>query len=203
MNEATIPATNDGTQDLVVPEVRALYPHILTPHGFQDQTPKFSTTLLIPKDSPFAGTLLEAVQAIQKTNGLKEALPKDKLCVVDGDYNEKPGSEGCWMLRVSNKNRPQALNRDKSPILAEDQSPFYSGCYVDAVVSLWFMNNKFGRRVNGNLKAIRFLRDGEALSGGGRDHTDALPDLQPDAAPAAAAPPEDDAPSNPFEDLNA
>ena len=131
-------------------------------------------------------------------------MPKDKLCVVDGDYNEKPGSEGCWIFKASNHNRPQALNRDKSPILSEDQSPFYSGCYVDAVVSLWFMNKNNNKRVVANLKAVRFLREGDPLTKGSVqvDHSDTFPDLPPEGAPAAAAPPEDDASSNPFEDLN-
>ena len=42
--------------------------------AFRIKRRSISTTLLIPKDSPFAGTLLEAVQAIQKTNGLKDGV---------------------------------------------------------------------------------------------------------------------------------
>ncbi len=36
---------------------------------------------------------------------------------------------------------------------------------VDATISLWSMNHQtYGRRVNANLRAIRFATDGEAFS---------------------------------------
>ncbi len=196
---------NDGTQNLILPAVRVLYPNVLEAKGYQGNTPKYSASFLIPKDHAFAKTLWAAVDLLHKTKGEKKRLPEDRICIDDGDYAGKPGGEGCWIFKASNRNRPQVLNRDRSPILEVDQSPFYSGVTCDAVCSLWFMNNQFGKRVLANLYAIRFLESTEALSGQARDFSTTfpeLPEVDGNAAPDAPPVADDDANSNPFDDLN-
>ena len=41
----------------------------------------------------------------------------------------------------------------------------YAGCYVNAIIRVWAMDNEHGKRINASLEAVQFLRDGEAFSG--------------------------------------
>jgi hypothetical protein len=47
--------------------------------------------------------------------------------------------------------------------LAEDDGVLYSGCYVNMTVTLWTQDNEYGKRVNANLRAVQFVKDGEAF----------------------------------------
>lgn len=75
------------------------------------------------------------------------------------------GYEGMFFVRTSkpeSDGRPTIVDTDMSPLTAEDAKP-YNGCYVDATLTLWTQDNQFGKRINGNLRAIRFRSDGEAF----------------------------------------
>ena len=55
----------------------------------------------------------------------------------------------------------------------------YAGCYVNAVIELWFQNNGFGKRVNANLLGVQFFKDGEPFgdnAGASADDFDAFGD---------------------------
>lgn len=52
------------------------------------------------------------------------------------------------------------------PILTPRDGKPYSGCYVNATLEIWPQDNKFGRRINCQLKALQFVRDGDAFGGG-------------------------------------
>ena len=41
----------------------------------------------------------------------------------------------------------------------------YSGCYVNAVLVIWAQDNKHGKRLNAQVKAVQFFRDGEPFGG--------------------------------------
>ena len=56
----------------------------------------------------------------------------------------------------------QLLYRDKTPIVEED-GILYAGCYVNASIDLWVMDNSYGKKVLASLNAIQFVRDGEAF----------------------------------------
>lgn len=43
----------------------------------------------------------------------------------------------------------------------------YSGAYVNVIFEIYAQDNKFGKRVNAQLKGIMFSKKGEALGGGG------------------------------------
>ena len=58
------------------------------------------------------------------------------------------------------KKRPTLVNRDKTPIVEED-GILYSGCYVNASIDVWVMDNSYGKKVLASLNAIQFVKDGE------------------------------------------
>ena len=81
-------------------------------------------------------------------------------------------------IKAANNKRPMVIDRDKSP-LTEDDNKIYAGCYVNAVIELWFQNNGFGKRVNANLLGVQFLKDGEPFgdnAGASADDFDAFGD---------------------------
>ena len=97
---------------------------------------------------------------------LKGKIPSDKICLKDGDESGRPEFAGKMTIKASTKRRPLVINRDKSPITAEDNI-IYAGCYTHAIISLWAQNNGFGKRINASLDGVQFARDGEPFGDGG------------------------------------
>ena len=66
------------------------------------------------------------------------------------------------MFQLSSRNRPTIIDRDRTPLVEEDER-IYAGCYVNAAISLWVMKNQWGNRVSCNLLAMQFVKDGETF----------------------------------------
>ena len=74
--------------------------------------------------------------------------------------------------------RPQVVGRDMSS-LVEGDGILYAGCYVNATVRLWAQDNKFGKRINAQLRAVQFVKEGSRFGEGTVDVSkefEALPD---------------------------
>lgn len=138
--------------------------------------PRFSAALVIEPGSENAKALSAAVLAVAKEKWkdkaagiLKELKSKGRIA-----YREEPlskdgevydGFEGMYSINASNKARPLVIDRDKSPLTAQDGKP-YAGCYVNVSLDVWAMDNSFGKRVNATLAGVQFVRDGDAFGGG-------------------------------------
>ena len=144
--------------------VRLSFPSLFQRSTFDGQEGKFEATFLIEKGSSNAKKIQAAVDALIKEN--KAKLPADKICLKDGDTVSYDGYEGMLALKGTSNKRVTVINRDKSPIV-EDDNIIYAGAYVNCVVDLWFMDNKFGKRVLCNLLGVQFAKDGEAFGAGG------------------------------------
>ena len=141
--------------------VRLSFPSLFRKASFNGEETKFEATFLIDKEAQ-ADLVKEIKAAIaEKVKvDLKGAkLPADKICLKDGDEVEYDGYAGHVSLKASNDKRVPVFNRDKSP-LAEDDNVIYAGCYVNAIVELWAMNNQWGKRINAKLLGVQFVRDG-------------------------------------------
>jgi hypothetical protein len=77
---------------------------------------------------------------------------------------EKEGKDGFdennVFLNSKSKNKPAVLDKDNRP-LPDNNTKVYGGCYVDASIRLWAQDNKHGKRINAELRIVRFNRDGE------------------------------------------
>jgi hypothetical protein len=82
--------------------------------------------------------------------------------LVDGDDKEYQGYADHVCIKASTKKRPTLVNRDKTPIVEED-GILYGGCYVNASIDVWVMDNSYGKKVLASLNAIQFVKDGEAF----------------------------------------
>ena len=87
-------------------------------------------------------------------------------CLGDGNSKSYDGYENAMFISCASRLRPQIIDRDRTPLVEEDGRP-YAGCYVNAAISLWVMDNKWGKRVACNLNALQFSKDGDTFGAGG------------------------------------
>lgn len=148
--------------------VRLSFPHLFTAHAMEDgQEPKFSATFILDNTEH-----TQTISLIEKTI---DRLALDfwkkktsfKRCLRDGnDKADLDGyGDGKMFVSSSRKQRPPVVDRDVNPVTEED-GIIYAGCYVNATIRLWVQDNKFGKRVNAELWAVQFVKDGESFGAG-------------------------------------
>lgn len=156
--------------------VRISYPHIYTPSAFEEGDPKkFSAKFLLdPSDPNHAAKIkeikLEAAKLMReefgpdfKAAGLKGVCFADGNTRVDDQGDVKEGYADMWVIGASEFTRTAVANRTGDPVVeGEPQAP-YGGCYVNATITLWTQNNKWGKRINANLRGTQFVKDGDAF----------------------------------------
>jgi len=154
---------------IILKNVRLSFPTIWTPKKFNDvddKPPRYSAKFLLDKDtdSDQITDLQKLISQHVKTafNGKKPGGLKYFL--TDGAESESEGYENAMSVSASSRETspPKLIDRDKSPLVEED-GKLYSGCYVNAAITMWVQNNSYGKRVNCNLIAIQFVKDGERL----------------------------------------
>jgi len=149
-----------------IKNARLSFPSLFKKAVFNGQDGKYEATFLIPKsDKKTYQAIMDGIEELKKAN--KAKVSSDKLCIKDGDEIEYDGYAGHWAVKASNSKRPTVVNRDKTPIV-EDDDIIYAGCYVNGVIELWFQNNSYGKRVNANLLGVQFVKDGEPFGDGAK-----------------------------------
>jgi hypothetical protein len=88
------------------------------------------------------------------------------------------GFEGMSYIVAKNETRPTVVDRDRSPLTAEDGRP-YSGCYGTVHIDIWALNKPgMKKRIVSDLTGIQFTRDGDAFgAGSGPSAPDEFADL--------------------------
>lgn len=173
-----------------VDNVRASYPHVGEKWAQKaDETPAYSIVGLLNKEThKEAHDLInEAIEEmIAKQNSLKGGFrcPASKRALKDGDNEEfsKPETEGHWILSTREpKNLPTLKARKNGQVVnitpQEAEQMFYGGCYCSILFRIWPQDNDYGKRVNGGLQGVVFLKDGEAFGEDRIDDSDAYEDL--------------------------
>ena len=148
---------------LKLTRVRISYPHLYKRAVFEGQEGKFEATFLVKKDDPQVPAIKNHINEIRK--GLKFKVASDKLAIRDGDESGREESEGHWVIKASSNRRPMVIDRRKQPIF-DDDGTIYGGCIVNATVDFWVQNNKYGKRINCNLRAVQFHEDGDPFGVG-------------------------------------
>lgn len=163
---------------------RLSYEHVFDPKAPDEKAePVFSANLLLAKDDPqlakIKAAMVEVAEAKWGSRGkanLETLIKNNRVALKDGDEKEWGGYEGMMYLSASNKVRPLVIDRDKS-LLTKADGKVYSGCYVNMLVEIWAMDNKFGKRICATLKGVQFVADGEAFTGGKPASTDDFEDV--------------------------
>lgn len=151
---------------ILIKNVRASYLHIFKAWSMNPgEKAKFSGKFLLSKATHKAEIQALAQNLIKLSmENLKQKLPSDKLFLRDGDASGKPEQEGHFVISASEDKKPNTINKDRSDV-TEDMDILYSGCYVNVLIRPWVQSNSFGKRINANLLAVQFVREGERFSG--------------------------------------
>lgn len=165
----------ENTTKVITGELTLSYPHLFEAYANQPgQTPKFSTTLLIPKNDTATRARIDAAIAAAVQQGMAKNWNGVKPPIVaipihDGDgVRPSDGSAfpeecaGHWVMTASSKQQPQVVDAALNPIMS--QTEIYAG--VKARVSLNFYAYNFNGRkgIGCGLNNIQKIRDGEPLT---------------------------------------
>ena len=178
---------------MMLRNVRLAFPQLFTPSAFDDnQEPRYQATLLIPNGDPQIEKLhAEALAVAQGKWGAKWDTIKGMVTrryLRDG--SEKPaydGFQGHVFVSANNKKRPTVIDRDRSPLVAQDGKP-YGGCFVNASVEIWAQDNKYGKALNASLLGVQFVRDGDSFGGSRVADASEFDDLSEAEEPTAVDP---------------
>ena len=150
--------------------VRLSYANVWEPRSINGSDPKYSCSILIPKNDTETVEAIKAAieQAIQdgiasKWNGKKPAGLKLPLRDGDEDRPDDENYKGMYFINANSKQPPQIVDRAVKPIL--DQTEVYSGCYVRVSVNFYAFNQNGNRGVACGLGNIQKVKDGDSLMG--------------------------------------
>lgn len=174
--------------------VRLSFPQLFEAKAVGDDPngkPRFSCSFLIdPKDKANVTAIKAAIDKITKEKFNGKPLPDANQPFRDGNDKDWDGYEGMMYLSANRNektssggnNRPTVVDRDNSPLSADDGKP-YGGCYVDAIVRFYSLGgkgdkpSKYGKKICCSLETVRFRKDGEPF-GAARASLDDLPDIE-------------------------
>lgn len=165
--------------------VRISFPALFQKAVFDGNAGKFEATFLIHKDEQ--AKLIEQINAkidafLEEKFG-KGKVPKavKRTVFKDGDEVDYDGYENHMAFKAgSAKRRPTVIDRDKTPLVEEDDKPL-AGDYVNAVVALWYSDHpKGGKQVLGNLMGVQFVKEGERFGAGDVDVMSDFDELEDD-----------------------
>lgn len=156
---------------IVTGEVRLSYANIWEPKSIQGSKPKYSVSLIIPKDDQETLTAINrAIDAAiaagtAKFGGKKPNKAALKLPLRDGDVErDDEAYAGCMFVNANSLNPPQVVDEAVAPIL--DRAEVYSGCYARVSLSFYAFNTNGNKGIACGLGNIQKIRDGEPLGGG-------------------------------------
>lgn len=163
----------------------ASYPHLAEPKAGEDGgEAKFSITHLLGKDthSGIIDLMRDACKRLMAEKKIK--IASDKLFIKDGDkyFEDKEECAGKYVITARESTRPTlrdaAGNKlDPKTDLDDIKQMFYGGCIVSILINPWVQDNKYGKRINANLRAVRFMEDGTPFGEGRIDDDEAWDDV--------------------------
>ena len=153
--------------------VRFSFCHIWDPASINGGDPRYSMSLIIPKDDKETVARIKAgIEAAYregesklKGKGALPPLSALKTPLRDGDLDrpEDPAYAGCWFINANSDRAPGIVDRHSQLIL--DRSEVYSGCYGRVSVTFFAFNTNGNRGIACGLNNIQKVKDGEALGG--------------------------------------
>jgi hypothetical protein len=180
------------------PKFRVSFPKLVKPEGYKGGEPKYSITMLFPKETDLSSLKKAALAAATEKWGEKaQAMIKAKklkLPFRDGSA-EKPdmqGYPGTIFVTASAKesNPPGCIDKDRERI---NPSELYAGCYARASL-IAFAYDTGNKGVSFSLQNLQKLGDGKKFSGkkAAEEEFDAVEDQSDDPSSYADSDDEED-----------
>ena len=151
--------------------VRASYVHVFEPKDDLNGVPKYSISLIIPKGSNTVELYKKHVRELladpesQRILGSNTKGMWDPLRDGDEDRPDDANYKNCYFInaKANSDHRPKVLDKDRNEIV--DTEDFYSGCWCQAVLSLYVFNKNGKKGVGVGLLAVRKIKDDAPLGG--------------------------------------
>lgn len=157
------------------------YANVWEANSINGGKPKFSVSLIIPKDD--TATVNKIKAAIQsayeegqsKLKGNGKTVPTlsiIKTPLRDGDL-ERPDDEayaGCYFINANSASAPGIVDSDRQPVI--DRSEVYSGVYGRASINFYAFNSNGNKGIACGLNNLQKIKDGEPLGGKSRAEDD-------------------------------
>lgn len=163
-----VKAKRTGTK-VTTGKVRLSYAHLFQAHAIEGNEPKYSVSIIIPKDDK--ETIKVIKEAVNEAKEIGKAklggkIPANlKTPLRDGD-EERPDDEAyanSFFLNANSKNRPGVVDINVHPVL--DENEVYSGSYGRVTLNFYAYNANGNRGIAAGLGNVQKLSDGEALGG--------------------------------------
>jgi len=160
------------TRVVTGPRTRFSFCHIWEPKSVNGGDPKYSVSVLIPKDdtetvekiNAAIGTAYSEGEArLKGDDGTLPPLAALKTPLRDGDLErpEDPAYAGCWFLNANSDRAPGIVDAHAQPIRNPEE--VYSGCYGRVSLTFYAFHMNGNRGIACGLNNIQKLRDGEPL----------------------------------------
>jgi hypothetical protein len=160
---------------------RLSYANIWQAKSINGGTPKFSTSVLIPKsDTVTVSRIKKAIEAAYeegegKLKGNGKTCPslaslKTPLRDGDSERNDDDAYKNCWFLNANSNTAPGVVDINNERIY--DTSEIYSGVYARVALSFYAFNSSGNRGIACGLQNIQKVHDGDPLGGKSRAEDD-------------------------------
>lgn len=162
-------AKRTGTK-VVTGMVRLSYAHLHEPHAIEGNEPKYSVSLIIPKDDKQTLKVIAEAIAEAKENGKAlwgGKIPSNlKSPLRDGDEDrpEDENYENSYFINANSKRKPEIVDLKGNKGLGPDE--VYSGCYARVSINFFGYAAAGNKGVGCGLGNVQKLDDGERLGGG-------------------------------------
>ena len=167
---------NQNTK-VVTGEVRFSYLNVWEPKSIDGSEPKYSASLLIPKEDKKTlaaiNRAVEAAKEVGKNSKFGGKIPPNlKMPLRDGDI-DRPEDEAyanCYFVNANCKTKPGIVDKHCQPII--DSTEFYSGCFGHASITFYPYSVNGNKGIACGLNHLMKTADGDPLGGRSRAEDD-------------------------------
>lgn len=154
---------------VVTGKVRFSYLNAFEPRAVEGGTPKYSVSLIIPKnDKKTLNEIKAAIETAKKEGAAKfggKVPPNLKTPLRDGDVErpDDPVYADSYFINANSTRPPGIVDENLKPLISEFD--LYSGCYGRAAIVFYPYNTSGNRGIACGLQNLQKLEDGEPLGG--------------------------------------
>lgn len=166
----------ESATKVITGKVRFSYLNVFEPASINGSEPKYSVSLIIPKeDTRTINAIKKAIEAAKQAGIAKFGgkIPANlKLPLRDGDIDREDDENyaGCYFINANCKTKPGLVYKNGQPII--DTTDLYSGCYGYASVNFYAFNSNGNRGIACGLNNLMKVADGDPLGGRSRAEDD-------------------------------
>lgn len=161
---------------VITGKVRFSYANVFEPKSINGSDPKYSVSLIIPKEDKVTIDKIKAAIEVAKKEGISKLggkIPANlKTPLRDGDIDrpDDPAYANSYFVNANSTIRPGIVDANLQPII--DSTEFYSGCFGRASIVFYAYNANGNKGIACGLQNLQKLEDGEPLGGRSRAEDD-------------------------------